>query len=207
MAGTVVVVDYGVGNIGSILNMFKKLGVRAVGSASADDIAGADRLVLPGVGAFDAAMAKLRETGLIPVLEDTVLSRGTPLLGVCLGAQLLTKGSEEGALPGLGWIDGGVRKFRFNAPVSTLKVPHMGWNDAIPKEGNRLFSGFEETPRFYFVHSYHMVCPEQFVLCESHYGYSFASGIVRENIMGVQFHPEKSHKFGLRLLKNFVELS
>lgn len=204
--GPVVVVDYGVGNIGSILNMLRKIGAPAIGSASPDDLATAGHIILPGVGSFDTAMAKLEETGIIPTLEVRVRGDGVPLLGICLGMQILTRGSEEGQRPGLGWIDAEVVKFRLDDAALRLKVPHMGWNLAHPISGNPLFVDLDRHARFYFVHSYHAVCSHDQVLCTTSYGYEFASGLIHGNIFGVQFHPEKSHRFGLTLLRNFVAL-
>jgi glutamine amidotransferase len=204
----IVIVDYGMGNLGSILNMLKKIGVSARVSSDAHEIEAAEKLILPGVGAFDTGMLRLRELGLLDILDSKALVRKAPILGVCLGMQLLTKESEEGLLPGLGWIDGKAIRFRFDPKQSNLKIPHMGWNSVtIHREGS-LFKGMDQDVRFYFVHSYHVVCnDEQDVLATTDYGYGFVSAVQRENIMGAQFHPEKSHKFGMKLLRNFVELA
>jgi len=202
----IVIVDYGMGNLGSILNMLKKIGApEAKVSSNAEDIEQADKLILPGVGAFDTGILNLRETGLIGLLKEKVLQDKTPTLGVCLGMQLMGKVSEEGELPGLGWFDAECVRFRFDAS-SNLKIPHMGWNTInIQKEGT-LFKDMPEEPRFYFVHSYHVVShnPDD-ALATTDYGYPFVSAIQRGNIMAAQFHPEKSHKFGMRVYKNFVE--
>ena len=204
----IVIVDYGMGNLGSILNMLKKIGVSARVSSDTHEIEAAEKLILPGVGAFDTGMLRLRELGLLEILDSKAFVHKTPVLGVCLGMQLLTKESEEGLLPGLGWIDGKAIRFRFDPKQSNLKIPHMGWNSVtIHREGS-LFKGMDQDVRFYFVHSYHIVCnDEQDVLATTDYGYGFVSAVQRENIMGAQFHPEKSHKFGMKLLKNFVELA
>jgi glutamine amidotransferase len=204
----IVIVDYGMGNLGSILNMLKKIGVSARVSSDAHEIEAAEKLILPGVGAFDTGMLRLRELGLLDILDSKALVHKTPVLGVCLGMQLLAKESEEGLLPGLGWIDGKVIRFRFDPMQSNFKIPHMGWNSVtIHREGS-LFKGMDQDVRFYFVHSYHVVCnDEQDVLATTDHGYGFVSAVQRENIMGAQFHPEKSHKFGMKLLKNFVELA
>ncbi len=203
----IVIVDYGMGNLGSILNMLKKVGAPAAKvSANVKDIEQADKLILPGVGAFDTGMQRLRETGLISLLNEKVLKAQTPTLGVCLGMQLLTKVSEEGELPGLGWIDAETIRFRFDRNQTSLKIPHMGWNTVkIEREGT-LFKDMYAEPRFYFVHSFHVVShnPED-VLATTEYGYEFASVIQHKHIMAAQFHPEKSHKFGMKLYKNFVE--
>lgn len=203
----IVIVDYGMGNLGSILNMLKKVGTPAAKvSSNSSDIEQADKLILPGVGAFDTGMLRLRETGLIGLLNEKVIKAKTPTLGVCLGMQLLTKVSEEGELPGLGWIDAETIRFRFDQNKTGLKIPHMGWNTVnIQREGT-LFKNMYPAPRFYFVHSFHVVShnPED-VLATTEYGYEFASVIQHDHIMAAQFHPEKSHKFGMRLYKNFVE--
>jgi glutamine amidotransferase len=203
----IVIVDYGMGNLGSILNMLKKVGAPAAKvSSDPKDIEQADKLILPGVGAFDTGMQRLRETGLISLLNEKVIKAKTPTLGVCLGMQLITKISEEGELPGLGWIDAETIRFRFDPKKNGLKIPHMGWNTVnIQREGT-LFQGMYPDARFYFVHSFHVVShnPED-VLATTEYGYDFVSAIQHGHIMAAQFHPEKSHKFGMKLYKNFVE--
>lgn len=202
----VVIIDYKIGNIGSIINMFKKIGVEAKLSSNKDEIFNAEKLILPGVGSFDNGMKNLRESGLIEVLNNKVLKDNTPLLGICLGMQLLMESSEEGKERGLGWIDGEVKKFCFGENKDKLKVPHMGWNTVVPTNKETLYKGFDEENRFYFVHSYHVVCKnKENILGTSHFGYDFTSSIYKNNIFGVQFHPEKSHKFGMQLLKNFAE--
>ncbi len=200
----VLVVDYGVGNIGSIVNMLRRIGVQAIASATASAVDNASRIILPGVGSFDTAMARLAETGIVPALEKRVLHDRVPILGICLGMQILTRGSEEGQLPGLGWLDADVVRIRPESAGRRLRIPHMGWNQVRPRGSHALFEGLERGARFYFVHSYHAVSAQQHVLCTTDYGYEFASGLVKENVLGVQFHPEKSHKYGLQLLKNFV---
>ena len=204
----IVVVDYRMGNIGSILNMLKKNEVAAKVSSEPSAIAEADKLILPGVGAFDTGMTHIRESGLLPVLNEVVLEKKTPLLGICLGMQLLTEGSEEGEMAGLSWIRGQTVRFRFDTAASGLKIPHMGWNSVELKQDHPLFSGFEGEKRFYFVHSYHVVCTEKAdVIGVTHHGYDFASTIGKGNIFGTQYHPEKSHRYGLRLLDNFARLN
>jgi glutamine amidotransferase len=203
----IVIVNYGMGNLGSIINMLKKVGVQAKISSDPKDIESADKLILPGVGAFDTGMQSLRELDLVDLLNDKVLNQKTPTLGVCLGMQLITKRSEEGVLPGLGWIDGESIRFRFDPRQNNLKIPHMGWNTVNVQRTEPLFRGLEQEARFYFVHSYHVICNNlSDVLTTTDYGYEFVSALQRDNIMGAQFHPEKSHKFGMRLLKNFGEL-
>lgn len=200
----VVIVDYEVGNPGSILNMLKKGGVSAEISSDMATIRRAERLILPGVGSFDHGMRSLRRSGLLPVMEERVLGDGIPVLGICLGMQMLGKTSEEGSEPGLGWIDAHTRRFQFDRSVDSLRVPHMGWNWIEAHQQSCLFSGFETVPRFYFVHSLYVSCEDPAdVLATSEYGFEFTCSVRRKNIFGTQFHPEKSHKFGMQLLRNF----
>ncbi|MEW6470460.1 MAG: imidazole glycerol phosphate synthase subunit HisH [Bacteroidota bacterium] len=201
----IVIIDYEAGNVGSIKNMFKKLGCEAKISSDPADINVADKLILPGVGAFDYGMSKLHEHKLVELLNRKVLIDKTPILGICLGVQLLTKGSEEGQRAGLGWFDAKAVKFRMPDTAAHLKVPHMGWNEVRPVKATRLFRDMPEEPRFYFVHSYYLEAGSD-VMLTAHYGIDFACGLEKENIAGVQFHPEKSHQYGLTLLKNFAEL-
>ena len=202
----VTIIDYGMGNLGSIQNMFKRIGVPSEISGDKDKIASASKILLPGVGAFDAAMEKIAESKLLEILNKKALEDKVPVLGICLGMQLLTKQSEEGKLPGLGWIDGETKKFNF-AQTPTLKVPHMGWNLINPVNSSPLLADLPEEPRFYFVHSYYVnVSDPRNVLSTTHYGHDFHSIIQHENIYGAQFHPEKSHKFGMQLLANFAKL-
>jgi glutamine amidotransferase len=204
----IIIIDYGMGNLGSILNMLKRLGAPAKISRDVGEIESADRIILPGVGAFDTGMRHLRESGLVEVLNKKVLTDKVPVLGVCLGMQLLTKRSEEGEMPGLGWIDGWTMRFRFDERDSGLKIPHMGWNTVRPLRSDSLFRGLDADSRFYFVHSYHVQCSrEEDILAMTHFGYEFASAVQMSNVMGTQFHPEKSHKFGMKLLGNFCEWS
>jgi glutamine amidotransferase len=199
-----VVVNSGIGNLGAIPNMLKRIGVAASVTDDAGEIESADKLILPGVGSFDPAAGRLRELGLVDVL-NRVAERGTPVLGLCLGMQLLGEGSEEGELPGLGWIPGRVVRFQFDGSDPSLRIPHMGWNFVRQTDATPLLDGLEDHPRFYFAHSYHFSCddPSDAVGVTS-YGYEFPSVIRRGNVMGAQFHPEKSHRFGLRFLENFV---
>lgn len=203
----IVIINYGVGNIGSIANMLNRVGIKAIYSADPDDINTADKLILPGVGAFDTGMAQLKNSQLIPLLEKKIIQQHVPVLGICLGMQLLFEQSEEGQEPGLGWLKGKCVKFSFPADNHQLKVPHMGWNQAAPAHGHSLYKTLEAA-RFYFVHSYHVMCEDvNDVLSMTHHGYPFASAVNRGNVFGVQFHPEKSHRYGMTLLKNFVELN
>jgi glutamine amidotransferase len=200
----ITIVDYGMGNVGSILNILKRSGFGVSISSKPEDIRTAEKLILPGVGAFDTGMANLDRYGLRKPIEDKV-GAGTPVLGICLGMQLLFEGSEEGDLPGLGWMRGHCKRFRF-PDDSRLKVPHMGWNAVRPVERESLFREMDDDARYYFVHSYHAVCEESSVVIGwTVHGYEFAAAVRRDNIFGTQFHPEKSHKHGRRLLKNFAE--
>lgn len=200
----IVIIDYGMGNLGSIQNMLKKIGAKAIISSKIADIEKADKLILPGVGAFDNGMTNLDKLGLISILNEIIFNKKIPLLGICLGMQLLTKRSEEGILSGLGWLDAEVVRFKFDSLTCSLKIPHMGWNTVELVKDSHLFNGLYPS-RFYFVHSYHVVCNDRLdVLAETCYGYNFVSAVQKDNILGVQFHPEKSHKFGMELFKNFA---
>jgi imidazole glycerol-phosphate synthase subunit HisH len=201
-----VIIDYGVGNLGSIRNMLRKVGEEALITSELEAIARADRLVLGGVGAFDAGMANLAARDLVHVLSQRVLERRVPILGICLGMQLFGTGSEEGSRAGLGWVQARSVKFR-GTPDGPHRVPHMGWNTCLPRRSSPLLDGLEADSRFYFVHSYHLECAEGAdVAAVTRYGYEFPSVIVHGNIAGTQFHPEKSHRFGARLLENFVRM-
>ena len=190
------------GNLGSIQNMLKKLGVKSIVSSSPEDILQAEKLLLPGVGHFSRAMENLERYELIDVLNQKVIHEKTPILGICLGMQLMTEYSEEGNCKGLGWIKAKTEKF-VSFEKSGLKVPHMGWNE-VSFKNNHFLSKELTDPRFYFVHSYRVMCESaDSVLCTTNYGGEFHSGIQHENILGVQFHPEKSHAFGMKLLENF----
>jgi glutamine amidotransferase len=203
----ITIVDYGLGNIRAFSNMYKRMNIEARVARRADELEGAMRVILAGVGAFDHAMELLQASGMRPALDELVLRREVSVLGICVGMQILADGSDEGKLPGLGWIAGRVRAFRSAPQAAALPLPHMGWNDVQPAPGNRLFAGLEADARFYFLHSYYFECaqPE----CEAataNYGIDFSSAVRAGNVHGVQFHPEKSHHFGARLLKNFAEL-
>ncbi|MEN8880403.1 MAG: imidazole glycerol phosphate synthase subunit HisH [Polaribacter sp.] len=200
----IAIIDYKVGNLGSIENMLKKLGVEAIITNNIQEIEAAHKLILPGVGAFDEGMKKLKESGLIPTLDKMVKEDKKPILGICLGMQLMTKKSEEGSLSGLGWIDAEVIKFNLND--TSFKVPHMGWNYVNPVKENNLIQT-EEHARFYFVHSYYVKCNKsEHILAKSHHGIEFVSVFQSDNIIGIQSHPEKSHKYGLSFLKKFKDL-
>lgn len=200
----IAIIDYNIGNISAVANMLQRIGVQSIIASKPNQIEQAERIILPGNGSFDACMRNLRESGMVPMLTDQVMNKKVPILGICVGAQMLGKDSEEGTEAGLGWLDMHVR--RFPEKVG-LRVPHMGWNQAIPKQSNNpLLIGLEDEVRYYFVHSYYMdPANESEIMLETNYGIEFASGISRGNISGVQFHPEKSHKYGKQLLAAFAK--
>ncbi|MDX2171895.1 MAG: imidazole glycerol phosphate synthase subunit HisH [Bacteroidota bacterium] len=202
----IVIIDYGIGNLASVFNMFKKIGVKdVVISSEKEVISKATKLLLPGVGAFDAGISNLENSGLIPILNKKVLEEKVPILGICLGMQLLTKRSEEGLKHGLGWIDAETIKFNLD-PTLKLKVPHMGWNYIKVTKKNPLIDS-ETKNRFYFVHSYYVKCfDENQSIATSNFGTNFTCMVNKNNIYGAQFHPEKSLKFGMKLLENFTKL-
>lgn len=203
----IVIIDYGMGNLGSIFNMFRKIGAESTISSDPSIIKSAAKLILPGVGSFDNGMKNLKDQNLIEILGRKVFVDKTPILGICLGMQLLTRCSEEGTLPGLGWVDARTVRFDFRENRDNLKVPHMGWNGVHLQKISPLYNEMFAEPRFYFVHSYHVVCNDPAdVLSKTRHGFDFTSSLQRGNIFGTQFHPEKSHKFGMKLLKNFAEL-
>ncbi len=201
----IAIIDYGLGNLGSMANMLKKIGVQMVVSSDPLVVEATDKLILPGVGSFDEGMKNLQSRELVQTLNKRVLDDKVPILGICLGMQLLSKRSEEGQLAGLGWIDAKTVRFKFNHEQKNLKIPHMGWNTIKTTKETILFNGINGEQRFYFVHSYHVVCKnERDVLAKTFHGYEFVSSFSHENITGVQFHPEKSHKFGMNFLKNWA---
>lgn len=201
------IVDYGMGNIGSLENMILKAGGVPRIIRSPSEVREAEKLILPGVGHFDNAMRILGESGLKDALNEAVLGSRCPILCICLGAQLVTGGSEEGNLPGLGWIKGYTKTFSFKEKGIGLRIPHMGWNNIVPQKPSSLLVGLDEDLYFYFVHSFHLVLEDrEDILATTIYGYPFHSAIERGNVFATQFHPEKSHKYGMRLIKNFVEL-
>lgn len=201
----VTIIDYKTGNIGSIRNMLRKIGEESVITSRIEEIEKATKLILPGVGSFDTGMKNLKDLNLVDILNRKVLIDKVPVLGICLGFQLMSNRSEEGILPGLCWIDAETKRFKFSN-TSEYKIPHMGWNFISVKKESRLFDGMYPDPRFYFVHSYYLsVLDEDSVLTSTSYESEFTSSVEKGNILGVQFHPEKSHKFGMKLLKNFIE--
>jgi glutamine amidotransferase len=203
------IVDYGVGNLGSVINMLKHLSIEAEIISTAAQIKKADKIILPGVGSWDNGVSKLIESGLIEALDERVILDKIPVLGICLGMQILLDSSEEGELSGLGWISGKVRKFDFSPKQieqQKLRIPHMGWNIVNNKKVATLTPLSKEEIRYYFVHSYHAVVDnDEDALMTCNYGYEFVCAINKGNIWGVQFHPEKSHKFGMALMKLFAE--
>jgi glutamine amidotransferase len=204
----IVIIDYGMGNLRSILMKFKRIKAEAIISASPADIERADKLILPGVGHFAAGMKNLQKTGLISVLNKRVIECHVPLLGICLGMQLLTKFSEEGDCAGLGWIDAVTRKFNFSFPQDNLRIPHMGWNTIDKKRESVMLKGITPDNRFYFAHTYAVSCNDDHdIVAATQYGYEFASIVQQNNIYGTQFHPEKSHFHGLKLIDNFVRFT
>lgn len=205
-----VVVDYEAGNLGSIPNMLRRLGAEATLSSDPEVVAGADRLILPGVGAFDYGMSQLEQLGLDAALKRAVTERGVPVTGMCLGMQLMTTGSDEGERPGLGWVDAETVHFGAGLAESNgLRLPHIGWNYAYPVREHALNSGLPNPSSFYFVHTYRVVCrnTEDLLFGSSYSGVKFCSGLVHDNVCAVQFHPEKSHKYGLEFLRRFVDWS
>jgi imidazole glycerol-phosphate synthase subunit HisH len=202
----IAVVSYGVSNVGSILNMLKKIGAPASAVSTPSEIERAEKLILPGIGAFDNGMTALTDLGLVEPLKRRVALDGIPLLGICLGMQLLGSGSEEGVLPGLGLLHGCCVRFRPEG-ASPLRVPHMGWNALASRRESALLCGLDNGARFYFVHSYHLECERPAdVLATARYGIEFTAMVQRDNVWGAQFHPEKSHRYGMTLLENFSKL-
>ncbi|TAL59628.1 MAG: imidazole glycerol phosphate synthase subunit HisH [Bacteroidetes bacterium] len=200
-----IIIDYGMGNLGSIANMIKYLGYKSIITSDIVQIETANKIILPGVGHFDKAMQNISSLGLLKVIQQKAIKDKTPMLGICLGMQLMCNKSEEGNGSGLGLIDAEVRRFSFIGE-QTRKIPHMGWNYVEQKKENNFYIDINEKPRFYFVHSYYVACNnESDILTTTNYGHNFVSSFARDNIFGVQFHPEKSHKFGMSLLRNFME--
>lgn len=202
----IAIIDYDMGNIGSVYNMLKKIGKKSIITRDASQIIHAEKLILPGVGAFDSGMEQLEKYGLVSLITEKVRKEQSPILGICLGAQLLLSRSEEGTKPGLGLIDGEVVRFNFEG-ANRLRVPNMGWRTTLKARNSQLVDNLPTDPRFYFVHSYHFKLQnpnDQLLLSE--YGYAFCAAFEHQNIAGVQFHPEKSHKFGMSLLRNFAEI-
>jgi len=201
----ITIINYGMGNLGSVKNMLKKVGESSIIASDKETIREATKILLPGVGAFDNAIKNLHDLDIFSLIKDKVLEEKTPIMGICLGMQLLTKGSEEGSKKGFGFIDAEAKKFNFDGIDKKLFIPHMGWNTVKVQKESMLFKKDEADPRFYFVHSYAVQCNDsEDILTTTKYGYEFVSGFEKDNIIGFQFHPEKSHKFGMQLFKSFV---
>lgn len=200
------ILDYGLGNILAFVNMYKGLQHPARVVRAVEDLAGVTKLILPGVGAFDHAMRLFCQSGLRAPVEDLIFKQRVPVLGICVGMQMLADSSEEGELPGLGWINGRVVRVASSGPGGQVRLPHMGWNDIVVGHPSALFRGLESEARFYFLHSYCFATQrEEDVLASVDYGTRFTCAVGHGQVMGVQFHPEKSHRFGAKLLQNFAE--
>lgn len=201
------IIDYGLGNVRAIANVYKELGMKASIVARAVDVEKVDKVILPGVGSFDNAINMLEDSGMRSMLDEVVLKDRMPVLGICVGMQMLANSSEEGILSGLGWIDARVKRFDLSSFKYTACVPHMGWNDIRQVKESGLLRELSRGARFYFLHSYYMLCErEENVIAVTEHGGEFACAVNSGNVYGVQFHPEKSHRWGIRLLKNFGEL-
>jgi imidazole glycerol-phosphate synthase subunit HisH len=204
----ITIINYGLGNVSAFVTVYKKLNIPVAIATKASHVEEATKLILPGVGAFDQAMQRLDASGMRPVLDQMVLHHKIPILGVCVGMQILGHSSEEGKLPGLGWIDAESKRFDFSASEHAVEVPHMGWNDVKAIKDNDLLRELHNDSRFYFLHSYYVRCKsDDCVIGLTDYGGEFACAVNHRNIYGVQFHPEKSHSWGMQLLKNFAELA
>jgi glutamine amidotransferase len=203
----ITIIDYGVGNINAFYNIYKNLGVEVAIAKKCNDILDASKLILPGVGHFDYAMNKFNESGMVETVTDLVMNKCIPVLGICVGMQMLATKSEEGKLPGLNWINAEVKKIDTSLLKQSTRLPHMGWNNIIIKKNNPIFHEIVDSPRYYFLHSFYFDCNNNDdTIATSTYGNSFTCAVNHNNIFGVQFHPEKSHHFGIQLLKNFSNL-
>lgn len=203
----ITIIDYGLGNIRAFVNVYERLNIKTKVARVADDIKGASKLILPGVGSFDYAMSQLNASGIRDELEKQVLENKIPIVGICVGMQMLAKSSDEGKLSGLGWIDGEVKLFDASTIPYKTRLPHMGWNNISPINSCNLLEGFNLQSRFYFLHSYYFHCQnDENIISTTEYGITYASAVNKENIFGIQFHPEKSHSNGILLLHNFAKL-
>jgi imidazole glycerol-phosphate synthase subunit HisH len=203
---SIAIVDHGLSNINSIVNMLKYLNYYPKIAASPKELTGVSKIILPGVGAARAVWENMEKRGFIDSLREVVEIQKKPVLGICVGMQLMTNGSDEGNSPGFGWIKGRCRRFQ-STDVAKIKIPHMAWNKVVPSPRKRLFNYSSEIQKFYFVHSFYVECANKGeVAATCHYGNEFAAAIENENIFGVQFHPEKSHSYGMQLFKNFLAL-
>jgi len=203
----IAIIDYGVGNIRAFANIYKQLNVPIKVVQNFTDLNDVTKLILPGVGAFDHAMTQLNQSGMREALDDLVMNKNIPVIGICVGMQMLAKSSDEGTLPGLGWIDASVKKFDESKILYTTHLPHMGWNDVKPIKENPILTGLEVDAKFYFLHSYYFQCNDnENTVASTNYGIEFTCVVNRNNIYGVQFHPEKSHQYGIQLLNNFAKI-
>jgi glutamine amidotransferase len=203
----ITIINYGVGNIFAFQNVFKRLNIQTKIASKKEDLIGAEKLILPGVGSFDYAMTQLNKSGMLDSLDFMVLEKRIPVIGICVGMQMMAKRSDEGAMQGLGWIDAEVLKFDEKLIHHRTKLPHMGWNDVLPINSNPLFKGLEKDSIFYFLHSYYFDCKNNnYIIARSNYGIEFTAAINSGNIFGIQFHPEKSHNYGEKLLFNFSNI-
>jgi glutamine amidotransferase len=203
----ITIIDYGVGNIKAFVNIYKRIGIDVKVAQNTKELKGATKLILPGVGHFDYAMERFAHSGMVETSNELVLEKKVPVVGICVGMQMLAQSSDEGDLPGLGWIDATVKKFDASLLKQSTRLPHMGWNDILPIKTNPLLKNLESQARFYFLHSYYFDCnqPED-IIAVSDYGINFTCAVNHNHIYGVQFHPEKSHHYGIQLLKNFSEI-
>jgi glutamine amidotransferase len=203
----ITLIDYGVGNIFAFQNVYKRLNIPTRIAKTAADLKNSEKLILPGVGAFDFAMEQLNASGMRQILDELVLDKKVPIIGICVGMQMMGNRSDEGSAEGLKWIDADIIKFDESLIQQRTKLPHMGWNDVSPLSGHPLFNGLEQDSIFYFLHSYYSNCNnKEDIIAVSDYGISFASAVNSNNVYGIQFHPEKSHQYGEKLLNNFAQL-
>ena len=203
----IAIIDYGLGNVKALTNVYKYLDIPITIAAQTDDLKKATKVILPGVGAFDHAMQRLKQSGMHQFLDEIVLHRQVPVLGICVGMQMLAGYSEEGRLPGLGWLEGEVKRFSLSSSRNAMRLPHMGWNNIKPLESNGLLLGLDLDARFYFLHSYFFQSHRnEDIIAVTDYDGEFACAVNSGNIFGVQFHPEKSHQWGIRLLENFAKI-
>jgi glutamine amidotransferase len=203
----ITIIDYGLGNIKAFANLYKRLNIKTIIATTKNDLSQATRIILPGVGSFDYAMFKLNGSGMRDALEKKVLVEKVPVIGICVGMQMLARTSEEGKLAGLGWIDANVRMFNPELIPFKTRLPHMGWNSITINKECGLLDGLSNDSRFYFLHSYYFECNDiEDVITTTNYGISYASAVNKENIFGIQFHPEKSHSNGIKLLYNYTKI-
>jgi imidazole glycerol-phosphate synthase subunit HisH len=203
----ITIIDYGVGNIFAFQNVYKRLNIPSKIAKCVNDLQQVDKLILPGVGHFDYAMSQLNNSGMRERIDELVLVEKKPVIGICVGMQMMARKSDEGTYDGLGWIDANVKKFDESTIEQHTKLPHMGWNDVKPNNNHPLFKGLEQESIFYFLHSFYFNCLDQKnIISTTDYGINFASSVHKDNIYGIQFHPEKSHSYGEKLLENFAKL-